>query len=82
MNFSLSNEHRKYMGIQPVKPNFDLVKIKKDKYAEFYLFFDGNNIVKVIYNFTSNEYLEMTEKDVNYENLSLEYLFKNDTKSA
>lgn len=67
MNFSLSNEHRKYMGIQPVQPNFDLVKIKKGIFEEFYLFFDGNNIVKVIYYFTSDEYLEMTEKDVNYE---------------
>ena len=44
MNFYLSNEHRKYMGLKPLKSNYDLVKIKKGKFEEYYLFFNGSKI--------------------------------------
>lgn len=67
MNFYLSNEHRKYMGLKLVMPNYDLVKIKKNEFEEFYLFFNENKIVKLISYHISNNYIQMTERDVNYE---------------
>lgn len=67
MNFYLSNEHRKYMGLKLVMPNYDLVKIKKNEFEEFYLFFNENKIVKLISYNISNNYIQMVERDVNYE---------------
>ena len=67
MNFYLSNEHRKYMGLKPLKSNYDLVKIKKGKFEEYYLFFNGSKIEKVIYYNISNRCIQMREDDVNYE---------------
>ena len=28
MNFYLTNEHRKYFGLKPIKSNYDLIKLK------------------------------------------------------
>lgn len=67
MNFYLTNEHRKYMGLKPIKDNYDLLKIKKGEFQEFYLFFDENKIVKLIEYFISSQCINMHERDVNYE---------------
>ena len=69
MNFYLSNEHRKYMGLKLIMPNYELVKIKNGENKEFYLFFDKNRIVKLIHYFISDKSISMTERDVNYETI-------------
>lgn len=66
-NFYLNNEHRKYMGLKPLKDSYELMIIK-DKYnGEYYLFFDGNVIKKVIKYFISDLEISMQESDVYYE---------------
>lgn len=39
MNFYLTNEHRKYFGLKPIKSNYDLIKLKKKNHEEYYIFF-------------------------------------------
>lgn len=67
MNFYLTNEHRKYMGLKPIKDNYELKIIKKNEYQEYYLFFDNNKIVKLIEYIISEYEIYMRESDVNYE---------------
>lgn len=66
MNFYLTNEHRKYMGIKPLKENYEILIFKRDKYEECYLFFDGDKIVKRVEYFKSEAMISMSEDDVNY----------------
>lgn len=60
MNFYLTNEHRKYFGLKPIKSNYDLIKLKKKNQEEYYLFFHNTIIVKIIKYFTSNAMIQMT----------------------
>ncbi len=66
MNFYLTNEHRKYMGIKPLKENYEMLTFKVDKYEECYLFFDGDKIVKRVHYFKSERCISMCEDDVYY----------------
>ena len=67
MNYYLTNDHRKCMGITPVDDKCDILIFKEDKTGEeYHLFFDGDDIKKVVL-FTDNEYeLRYRESDVNY----------------
>lgn len=67
MNFYLTNTHRKYMGLKPLKEHYELVKIKDKYYTEIYLFFDKDNIKKIITYSISNQCICMQESDVDYQ---------------
>ena len=67
MNFYLTNEHRRYMGLKPIKENYELLILKNDCFQEFYLFFDGINLVKLIEYSINDEYISMYERDVFYQ---------------
>lgn len=69
MNFYLTNEHRKYMGLKHIKDNYDLVKLEKGEFHEFYLFFEGNKLVKIVEYFISEQDVCMHERDVNYDTI-------------
>lgn len=67
MNFILTNEHRKYMGLKPIDSKYELVKLKKGQDEECYLYFNNDKIVKVI-KYTNNQFgISMHESDVNYD---------------
>lgn len=66
MNFILNNTHRKYMGLKELKESYDLQIINKgiDKY---YVYFDADKIVKLIYYNFFKENIIYHEIDVNYQ---------------
>lgn len=69
MNFTLNNEHRKYMGLQLVEENWELVKYRKKEFEEYYVYFDKNKIRKVIKYFISNTDISIEESDVDYDTI-------------
>lgn len=67
MDFTLTNEHRKYMGLQPIRSNYELKKISKNDYHTYYVYFVGEKIVKIIECENTSFSLYYHEKDVNYD---------------
>ncbi|AIZ65132.1 hypothetical protein PK28_09345 [Hymenobacter sp. DG25B] len=58
MTYELTNEQRKYFGLDPIESHWDRVTFKGDKYrAESILYFDKNTIKRHILS-TENEYSE------------------------
>ena len=54
LKFELTNEDRKYLGIEPVQDNWERVKLSDT----IYLYFEGNTIKKYIYISNDDYYLE------------------------
>lgn len=67
MNFILNNTHRKYMGLKPLKEHYEIMNFKGRYYDEYYVYFDGDTITKVIHYFNSPICISITENDVNYQ---------------
>lgn len=66
MRFCLSNEHRKYMGLDLVLDNWDVVEYKNGDNDEFYLYFDNNIIKKVVHYYITDDFIQLLERDVYY----------------
>lgn len=54
LKFELTNEDRKYLGLEPVQDNWERVKLSDTTY----LYFEGNTIKKYIYISNYDYYLE------------------------
>lgn len=67
LNFYLTNEHRRCMGLKPIGDNWDMVILKGKYGEEFYLFFDGDNIKKMICYQLTEDIILMHEMDINYQ---------------
>ncbi len=63
--FYINNEHRKYMGLKPLKDSYELIKFKK-YFHEYYVFFDNNKIVKIIEYSLMDNSISIHESDVDY----------------
>ena len=55
------------MGLKPIGDNWDMVILKGKYGEEFYLFFDGDNIKKMICYQLTDDIILMHEMDVNYQ---------------
>ncbi len=66
MDFILNNTHRKYMGLKELKESYDLRVLKRDK-EEYYIYFDGDKIVKLVYYDLFKDILYFREDDVEYQ---------------
>ncbi|SKC10841.1 Immunity protein 26 [Soonwooa buanensis] len=64
-NFTLTNQQRKYFGIEPIQPSWDKV-ILQDKYQATILYFEGNTIKK-----------QIISSDIYYKELQFEEQTKN-----
>jgi hypothetical protein len=62
MIFELTNEQRKYLGLNPVEKNWEIVKLNN-----YYLYFDGDTIRKKIFS-TEKLYSEMELNEKTSEN--------------
>lgn len=67
MDFILNNIHRKYMGLKPLEDRYEEKSIKGRYYDEYYLYFDGNTIKKLIRIFKSPTDISYQEMDVDYQ---------------
>ncbi len=71
--FQLNNEHRKCMGLQLCKSNYDIVDINDEVEGRkriFKLYFDRNKLVKVDDIWISNECIYFVEKDVDCDTIN------------
>lgn len=68
LKFELTNEDRKYLGLEPVQDNWERVKLSDTTY----LYFEGNTIKKYIYISNDDYYLEAK---MDYEQLKIEQYY-------
>ena len=66
MNYYITNEHRKVLGLKPVEKNWDVIPMKYNEYGTYFLFFDKDTIKKIINIFQNSRYMYIREDDVNY----------------
>ena len=71
MIFSLNNRHRKCMGLKLVKDDYEIVENEfEEKYIggikKYTLYFDKDNLVKIVKTYISDVYISLHEMDVNY----------------
>ncbi len=68
MDFCLSNEHRKYMGLKPLSENSELVVVKSSRSDEkVFVFMEDNKIIKIIKQGISYDSFLYQESDCSYE---------------
>lgn len=65
--FILNNTHREYMGLKPLEKNYELKIITNKYYDEYYIYFDGTTIKKIIFYYISPIEILLCEYDVCYE---------------
>ena len=68
MDFCLSNEHRKYMGLKPLSENSELVVVKSSTSEEkVFVFMEESKIIKIIKQVISYDTFLYQESDCSYE---------------